>query len=317
MRQCNRVIWAVLLGFSAITFIIGVSLGKGRGASFEVSEAVLTPEGISIYDLTKEAPIQVVLEMNEAESLELNTEGQEAVVAFWSEYLQQLTEGLAIATNKELYRMQYDINSVTMLFVSWSYPNLYQLVIEADGQTFSREFELALPQPQESSQHFEIQRLSFGILFRDERILSTFEHSLASPKWYTDPELRKEIHVDKQVVKNPQEGLITVTFTDIDGGTTTIEARMPLPSTRAGARLERAISLLRWYSYVMLNGYIYSLLETGQLEPALSHHDRLSRTILRIKTKRYDWAGDLIINVYVEVPFIPPPPLQLIYFFCF
>lgn len=318
VQQSNRFVWVALIGLTVVTFAIGTFWGAERASSFAfIVEG--SPIEDSTYDATGKAPVLVPLEMNKDEFLELSPEGREALRDFWQNYILELTSKLAgaiIAGVGDVYS-EDPAASITMIVVSWAYPDDYRMIVETDRKTFQLPpSKVELPQPRTGSRRFLAQRVSFVMTFQGEKILSAFEHSLASPAWHEKPELPKAIYVDTKVEKRVPDGSVILTFTDRDGGTTTIQAKLPLPLSRSGAEPTRVRTLTTWYSYA-LSEYIKSLFKSGGFDKALAGHDRVTRMTLKIKKRSDDWKGELTINLAETGIIIPPPPILQIYFFGF
>lgn len=313
MTRSNKFIWFALLGLTGVTFVLGLSLGEQVHGS-----AFLSQEG-SMYDATGEAPILVPLEMNDDEALALSSGGREALGDFWQHYILELTSRLSGAIREDLDELFSEIRDepIAMITVTWAYPGSYELTVETvEGKTFPFSREIPLIQPQEDLRRFLIPRVSFAMVFRNQNILSTFEHSLASPAWQEDPDLRREITVETTVEKDPSDGSVLLTFHDPEGETSEVQAKLPLPSSRPGADLTRVQRLLEWFSVTALPRYMINLFGEGRFDRALAGQDRITQMSLTIKNRSQDWEGELIIDLIPVMP-IPPPPILQGYFFAF
>lgn len=324
-QRGNTLVWVALISITVVTFVVGTFWGAERASSLSFVVESSSPED-STYDATGEAPILVALEMNKDEFLALSPGGREALQDFWQNYILELSSQLigAISFGLGVVSDEEPAASIRMIIISWTYPKDYQMIVETTRKTYKLPpREIVLPQPAANSQRFLIQRVSFVMTFISDRragkILSAFEHSLASPAWYEKPELRKAIRVDTKVDKRVPDGLVILTFTDLDGGTTTIQAKLPLPASGLGAELTQVMELVGWYSSIALRGYLNSLFKSGGFDKALVGHDRVTRMILKIKRRVDDWKGELVTrsDSFVTVIPIPPPFIGQIYFFGF
>lgn len=313
MSRSNKLIWLALLGITGLTFVLDLTLGERAHGS-----AVLSLED-TMYDATGRTPILVPLEMDDDEVLDLGSGGKEALRDFWKHYVLELTNRLSDAIREDLNELYREIRDETIVMVTatWAYPDGYELTVETvDGKTFSFSRKIPLIQPREDRRRFLIPRVSFAMVFRNRKILSAFEHGLASPAWHQTPSMRRTVTVETSIQKDPSAGSVTLTFRDPSGATSQVQAELPLPSSRPGAELTRVKALLDWYSVTALPRYMIALFEDGRFDRALASRDQISRMTFAIRRETDDWEGELIIDL-TPVMVIPPPPISQIYFFAF